>query len=256
MWRRVRPMYTNTNGRVVIRQSTEGLMRGRWPHEPLRCMQRVGPSMARTFQCMRNCSMHSPGGAFMDETSRSGTSTVGQPRSTSRQSTSRTRDEARESATGMVGTRGRSEDFGRTGETGGRHQGETDGWSRGVIDRVKEGATARLEAQKDRATEGLKHGRRGREEDHRHAAERKARHRGAVRRADRRPASAFIDRAARKGRHAAGRRSGTPRAASARDLRRPQLRGGPVDGQTCLQERAIRERSAARNSAPAGGYSG
>jgi len=91
----------------------------------------------------------------MDETSRSGTSTVGQPRSTSRQSTSRTRDEARESATGMVGTRGRSEDFGRTGETGVRHQGEMDGWSRGVIDRVKEGATARLEAQKDRATEGL-----------------------------------------------------------------------------------------------------
>ena len=75
----------------------------------------------------------------MDETSRSGTSTVGQPRSTSRQSTSRTRDEARESATGMVGTRGRSEDFGRTGETGVRHQGEMDGWSRGVIDRVKEG---------------------------------------------------------------------------------------------------------------------
>jgi DNA-binding MurR/RpiR family transcriptional regulator len=48
----------------------------------------------------------------------------------------------------MVGTRGRSEDFGRTGETGVRHQGETDGWSHGVIDRVKEGATARLEAQK------------------------------------------------------------------------------------------------------------
>jgi hypothetical protein len=79
----------------------------------------------------------------MDETSRSGTSTAGRPRSTSRQSTPRAREEARDAATGMVGTRGRSEDLG------------TNGRPRGVIDRVKEGAAARLEAQKDRATEGL-----------------------------------------------------------------------------------------------------
>jgi hypothetical protein len=78
----------------------------------------------------------------MDETSRSGTSTTGR-RSTSQQSTSRSRDDARESATEMVGTRGRSEDLG------------TNGRSRGVIDRVKEGAAAHLEVQKDRATEGL-----------------------------------------------------------------------------------------------------
>jgi hypothetical protein len=90
----------------------------------------------------------------MDETSRSGTSTAGRPGSTSRQSTSQTRDDARESTTGMIGTRGRSDEFNRTGESDAA-QGGTDGRSRGVIDRVKEGATARLSAQKDRATEGL-----------------------------------------------------------------------------------------------------
>jgi gas vesicle protein len=66
----------------------------------------------------------------MDETSTSGTSSGSRPRSTSRQSTSRSRDEAQESTTGTIGTRG-------------------------MVDRVKEGAAARLEAQKDRATEGL-----------------------------------------------------------------------------------------------------
>jgi hypothetical protein len=54
----------------------------------------------------------------------------------------------------MVGTRGRSEDLNRT-EQSSTGQGGTDGRSRGVVDRVKDGATARLEAQKDRATEGL-----------------------------------------------------------------------------------------------------
>jgi hypothetical protein len=92
----------------------------------------------------------------MDETRKSATSTAGRPRSTPRSTTTSP------AGSPSAGTRG-TETPGQTGDTVGdvgiRSAATTgddrSGSPRGVIDRVKEGATARLAAQKDRATEGL-----------------------------------------------------------------------------------------------------
>jgi hypothetical protein len=88
----------------------------------------------------------------MDETKRSATSTAGRPRAT-RQPTTADED-APQPAFGAVGTQGSAaganSTVGRSAE-----EGAAPGSPRGVIDRVKDSATARLTAQKDRATEGL-----------------------------------------------------------------------------------------------------